>query len=530
MLSVDGLFLPYAIKDPTGMFVELAREFSFESGVTVDMSTSDEEMEIFLRGEYKPNFFSVVARKEPEEESNRNPDRHAYFAADPSEVDSPGTVYPLTSGKYLKYIKSLQACRNQVTEALDLPEEFFKYVHVHLYEAWDKKTPPKAPKHKKPQDSRDALTPGPLEATLFLHHRTVAPHYTYISDEPTDPPVTADLLNGSLLVIGRIMNSKGSHIFEYPWGCFSGGSGLAITFRGSLPSPEKWCLLPALPVSSLQWMAAVASSKTSGILQSLSCTVCYSLLSKQGSARQCPSGHLLCEECLNRLADRAYGKRRAPTNRELDKVLVRCPTCREYVPRERYHRSLVAEQLTSSLEGPCPLGCGASLPLSKIEEHSRDECPNRLVQCPFCNRDVPMRNLERHVLEDRHEEQALAADTPVSSSWPRGTWKMVPLPPRFGAGRLFVYPGLSEETATLGTEEFSAYKIRFKTWGAVELEGHAQIEVRLKTSDGRHQTSVCLCQLGGTDASSNSDQCLEVLMIWPKASEPRLMSVWVYLD
>mmetsp|Transcript_69088 Transcript_69088/g.179489 ORF Transcript_69088/g.179489 Transcript_69088/m.179489 type:complete len:299 (-) Transcript_69088:22-918(-) len=103
----------------------------------------------------------------------------------------------------------------------------------------------------------------------------------------------------------------------------------------------------------------------STLAESLTCPVCLELIPPP--IFQCKRGHVFCGECLDKLE--AGDKQ--------------CPTCRTQLPSERI-RSLLGDQIASSLEYPCPnsyFGCTAKMLLDARGEHLL-VCMHRPAKCP----------------------------------------------------------------------------------------------------------------------------------------------------
>jgi hypothetical protein len=90
------------------------------------------------------------------------------------------------------------------------------------------------------------------------------------------------------------------------------------------------------------------------------CTICLDLPLNQ--VMQCSNGHLICQECHQKVLGEA------------------CPTCRVEGPRAR---SLVAERVVSTIKFAC-VSCG--------QYHKREA-----LECPICSTRTCQSNFEQHI-------------------------------------------------------------------------------------------------------------------------------------
>ena len=144
----------------------------------------------------------------------------------------------------------------------------------------------------------------------------------------------------------------------------------------------------------------------------ISCSICLEPLLH--GARQCPSGHLLCSDCLRELFERPTKARRTTTAPSASSAsaasaasaTVPCPTCREPFRLASYGRNLVVEQMARGAVVHCPLGCGERLRLDAVRDHAEHAACRllRKVSCPLgCElHDAPLADVLRHLhLEHR---------------------------------------------------------------------------------------------------------------------------------
>ena len=107
----------------------------------------------------------------------------------------------------------------------------------------------------------------------------------------------------------------------------------------------------------------------------LECNVCFNVPDVT-PIYQCKNGHLLCNECHNKLT--------------------RCPCCKEQLSGIR---SLLAEKLLEKIPVGCKFkkhGCGVILPRVDLQTHGK-ECKYREVVCPeFCKEMVCLDQLAEH--------------------------------------------------------------------------------------------------------------------------------------
>ena len=114
------------------------------------------------------------------------------------------------------------------------------------------------------------------------------------------------------------------------------------------------------------------------------CVVCLAV--PYGKVFQCPSGHLICEECSN----------------GLNRTNCQCPVCRTPLDPDvsKRTRNLAVEQAieAANLNVACKNdGCLFSGPREEIGAHGK-KCAHRLVECPFtpycdCSFLVPVRKI-----------------------------------------------------------------------------------------------------------------------------------------
>ncbi|XP_067121342.1 E3 ubiquitin-protein ligase sina-like, partial [Centruroides vittatus] len=116
----------------------------------------------------------------------------------------------------------------------------------------------------------------------------------------------------------------------------------------------------------------------------LSCPICYTVV--HPPVYQCTNGHIVCSSCRQRITT--------------------CPTCRETLG---HIRSLVAEQIASTLQLPCTnesYGCTALLKEADRATHE-NTCPFRPVDCPFtlhnCNWKGELTNVLSHIQQEHKQ-------------------------------------------------------------------------------------------------------------------------------
>eukprot|EP00474_Spongospora_subterranea_P009481 CRZ09939.1 hypothetical protein [Spongospora subterranea] len=99
----------------------------------------------------------------------------------------------------------------------------------------------------------------------------------------------------------------------------------------------------------------------------LKCVVCLEF--PVGKIVQCPNGHLLCDECHDRVIE-AYQ--------------CVCPTCRAKLSRDRPSRNRFAESILATIIVPCTnAGCMERLAFGKVRAHASELCPFRIAHCKF---------------------------------------------------------------------------------------------------------------------------------------------------
>lgn len=156
---------------------------------------------------------------------------------------------------------------------------------------------------------------------------------------------------------------------------------------------------PSTPSSSMEGSGSFSNNEVEAI-RLISCGICFEPLLH--GAKQCPSGHLLCSDCLKELFERP-AKARKTTSGSSSSAVVPCPTCREAFPLASYGRNLVVEQMAQGAVVHCPLGCGEQLRLDAVRKHAEHACQLRKVACPLgCELHAPVAEVIEHLhLEHR---------------------------------------------------------------------------------------------------------------------------------
>ncbi|ESN91792.1 hypothetical protein HELRODRAFT_165872 [Helobdella robusta] len=102
----------------------------------------------------------------------------------------------------------------------------------------------------------------------------------------------------------------------------------------------------------------------------LCCVVCLDLPNQ--TFFQCTNGHLMCISCLTHLLADARIKDENST----------CPQCRCEINRNVCIRNLAVEKAISELPILCG-HCSKQMPRSALDNHEKNLCPDRLVQCSY---------------------------------------------------------------------------------------------------------------------------------------------------
>jgi len=116
--------------------------------------------------------------------------------------------------------------------------------------------------------------------------------------------------------------------------------------------------------------------------EKLECPVCLAV-PREGPVPCCPSGHITCSPCLERLRMQARPGR------------VECPTCK--VPMEE-GRSLLARVVIESMQHQCSFeGCGEMVEHKEYNQH-QEACRHREVICPsnYCDTMMAFCEVEEH--------------------------------------------------------------------------------------------------------------------------------------
>ena len=137
------------------------------------------------------------------------------------------------------------------------------------------------------------------------------------------------------------------------------------------------------------------------------CSICLSLLKDPHLTTCC--GHHFCKECIIRVAQANQPCPMCKTEgfiAVIDKNVSR--RIRALAVKCKYHsrgcewtgelgnaEHHYAEQCQYS-EVECPNGCGQGIPRSQIDHHVKESCPNRMVQCQYCNETVVYSALNSH--------------------------------------------------------------------------------------------------------------------------------------
>ena len=158
------------------------------------------------------------------------------------------------------------------------------------------------------------------------------------------------------------------------------------------------------------------------VKESLTCAICHDILYQPVNLSTCP--HTFCLDCLRTFTQRSQP--RCPQcvtafsanirsllstddcingfcNEQLRKVKVRCPDCREWTSTLGVNRvNVIAHQeQCTHVVLRCSVGCGESMPRSRLAAHERGECPQRQVRCERCHESLPLQDIGKHHINER---------------------------------------------------------------------------------------------------------------------------------
>ena len=127
------------------------------------------------------------------------------------------------------------------------------------------------------------------------------------------------------------------------------------------------------------------ASQLAKIKSLLECPVCLQI-PRNLPLQSCPSGHIVCRPCKERVKD--------------------CPTCRQPMP-DNMINSLVGG-LIEQVEHNCKYtdqGCNVKMMLKDLQLHEAN-CPERAIKCPCpytrCESFVKLREINEHFLNSSH--------------------------------------------------------------------------------------------------------------------------------
>ena len=137
------------------------------------------------------------------------------------------------------------------------------------------------------------------------------------------------------------------------------------------------------------------ASQLAKIKIQLECPVCLNI-PRDLPLPSCPSGHIVCRPCKERVED--------------------CPTCRQPMPPNMIN-SLVGG-LIEHVEHKCKYsdqGCKVKMMLKDLQLHETN-CPERAIKCPynFCGTFVKLRDINEHFLNSSFPHSVLVKDGHLS--------------------------------------------------------------------------------------------------------------------
>ena len=140
----------------------------------------------------------------------------------------------------------------------------------------------------------------------------------------------------------------------------------------------------------------LAASQVTKIRSQLECPVCFNI-PRDLPIPSCPSGHIVCRSCKERVRD--------------------CPTCRQPMPANSTN-SLVGA-LIEQVEHRCKYndqGCKVKMMLKDLVTHEK-QCQERTFNCPYggCSQLVKLKDFDNHALKDEGNPHCLIIGNNKSS-------------------------------------------------------------------------------------------------------------------
>eukprot|EP00808_Paulinella_micropora_P009501 g29655.t1 len=168
--------------------------------------------------------------------------------------------------------------------------------------------------------------------------------------------------------------------------------------KGKAPVEEKASIQPkaATPLKAVAPPPAPSPLKPRLFKEEdLQCLVCFDL--PPSHIFQCENGHLLCEDCHNKV---------------LDSAKPQCPSCRQKLTRDHPTRNRFAENVLAKLLVPCPnKGCSAQVTFKEARTHAQTACTFRSAICKYqpigCNWEGI------HEAKRPHEKKCRTREQPV---------------------------------------------------------------------------------------------------------------------